>query len=52
MSPTTSVCVNCRGFTGASITTNFVPATDSKNYPPYLDRPKGFNFQKEKGGAE
>lgn len=52
MSPTTSVCVNCRGFTGTSISTNFIPATDSKDYPPYLDRPKGFNFQKEEGGAE
>ena len=28
------------------------PATDIKDYPPYLDRPKGFNFQKEKGSAE
>ena len=26
------------------------PVTDTKNYPPYLDRPKGSNFQKEKGG--
>lgn len=52
MSPTTEVCVNCRGFIGVSISTNFTPATDVKDYPPYLDRPKGFNFQKEKGGAE
>lgn len=52
MSPTTSVCVNCRGFTGVSISTNYISATDSKDYPPYLDRPKGFNFQREEGGAE
>lgn len=59
MSPTTSVCVNCRGFddpfnintnTETSISTNFTLATDSKDYPPYLDRPKGFDFQKEEGG--
>ena len=47
MSPTTSVCVNCRGFTEVSISTNYIPTeTDCKDYPPYLDRPKGFNFQK------
>lgn len=33
-----------------SIYNNFIPATEIKDYPPYLDRPKGFNFQKEKGG--
>ncbi len=49
MSPTTSVCVNCRGITETSISTNYTQS-DSKDYPPYLDRPKGFNFQKEKGG--
>lgn len=52
MSPTTSLCVNCRGFTEVSISANFIPATDSKDYLSYLDRPKGFNFQKEEGGAE
>ena len=50
MSLTTSVCVNCRGFTEVSISTNFIPETDSKDYPPYIDGSKGFNFQKEKGG--
>ena len=49
MSPTTSVCVNCRGFTEVTISTNYIPVTDCKNYPPYLDRPKNFNFQKDKG---
>lgn len=51
MSPTTSVCVNCRGVSETSINTHYTPTeTDCKNYPPYLDRPKGLNFQKEKGG--
>lgn len=49
MSPTTSACINCHGFTGSSISTNFIPATDGKNYIPYLDKSKGFDFQKEKG---
>lgn len=52
MSPTTSVCVNCRGFTEVSISTNYIPATDSKDYPIYTDRPSGFNFQKEEGDVE
>ena len=51
MSPT-SVCVNCRGFTEVSTSAKFIPETDSKDYPPYLDRPKGFNVQKEKGGEK
>lgn len=49
MSPTTSVCVNCRGFTEVSISTNYIHPTDCKDYPPHLDRPKSFNFQKDKG---
>lgn len=46
MSPTTSVCVNCRGFTEVSISTNFTSPTDSRDYPPYIDRPKGVNLQR------
>jgi uncharacterized OB-fold protein len=49
MSPTKSVCINCTGFVDVTIATQYTPATDSKDYPPYLDHPKGFNFQKIKG---
>lgn len=50
MSPTTSVCVNCKGFTEASISTNYTSATDNKGNRLYTDTPSSFNFQKEKGG--
>ena len=53
MSPTTSVCVNCRGFAEVSISTkstNYIPATDNKGNRLYTDTPSSFNFQKEKGG--
>lgn len=40
MSPTTSVCVNCRGALEVSISINYISAIDGKDYPPYLDRPK------------
>ena len=47
MSPTTKVCVNCRGFTKVSINTNIIPETDHISYPDNIDAPKGFNFQKD-----
>ena len=50
MSPTTSVCVNCRGFAEVSISTNYTPATDNKGNSLYTDASRNFNFQKEKGG--
>ena len=30
-----------------TIFTNFIPATDSKDYPPYIDRPKDFNVRSD-----
>lgn len=53
MSPTTSVCVNCRGFAGVSVSTNHTPASDSTGDGLYTTNiPSSFSFKKEKGGAE
>ena len=53
MSPTTSVCVNCRGFTEVSVSTNHALASDSTGNGPYTTNiPSSFSFKKEKGGAE
>lgn len=41
MSPMTSVCVNCRGFSEVTIKTNYTPQSDSTKYPSYVDVVKG-----------
>ena len=48
MSPTTSVCVNCRGVAEKSVSTNYISTKDNDDYPIHAYVPR----KSQKGSAE